>query len=158
MVRTHRVSKIAVTACLICAPSLSMPAAAQSSSVIPVGQQTSSSVVSPSVSIAEPSRFTLKEPITSILEPAQAAPFANAAWGQRDYGYGHHHRNDGARAAIIVGSIAAVAGAAVLVYANRPECGANHAASGCGYGTKVTGGAVLAGGVLGITIGALTWR
>jgi hypothetical protein len=150
MVRTHRVSKIAVTACLVCAPCLNMPVAAQtpSSSAIHVDQA------------APQSRFTLKEPLTTRVtsDPAPPNLFADAEWGQRDWGYGHHHRNSGARAAIILGSVAAVAGAAVLVYANRPECGANHAAGGCGYGTKVAGGAVLAGGVLGITIGAVTWR
>ena len=51
-----------------------------------------------------------------------------------------------------------IAGAAVLVYANRPECNANPALGGCGYGTKVIGGAVLSAGLVGLTIGALTWR
>jgi hypothetical protein len=54
--------------------------------------------------------------------------------------------------------MAAIAGGALLIYANRPDCSANHAASGCGYGTKVTGGALLAGGLVSVTLGAVTWH
>lgn len=102
-----------------------------------------------------PSRFTLKEPITSIVTaaPSSSDSFAQRGWGRRGWG-----RHNGARAAIILGSAAAIAGAAVLVYANRPDCSANHAASGCGYGTKVTGGALVAGGVVTVALGAVTWR
>jgi hypothetical protein len=57
-----------------------------------------------------------------------------------------------------LGAAASIAGAAVLVYANRPECRTNQTASGCGYGTKVVGGAVLSAGIVGIFVGALTWR
>ena len=53
--------------------------------------------------------------------------------------------------------LATITGAAILVYANRPECRYHEFGSGCGYGTKVVGGAVLSGGVVGLTIGALTW-
>jgi hypothetical protein len=45
-----------------------------------------------------------------------------------------------------------------LVYANRPDCNTNQFAGGCGYGTKVIGGAVLSGGIVGLFVGALTWR
>jgi hypothetical protein len=67
-------------------------------------------------------------------------------------------RRDEALAAITIGAIASITGAAVLVYANRPECGIDHFASGCGYGTKVVGGAVLSGGIVGLFVGALMWR
>ena len=76
-----------------------------------------------------PSRFTLKEPIMSIVTPSRPADAELLAqrWGRRRGG-----RHNASRTAIILGSVAAVAGAAVLVYANRPECGAtNHSASGC---------------------------
>ena len=86
------------------------------------------------------------------------APSASDTFAQRGYGRGRWRGNDGSRAAVILGSAAAIAGAAVLVYANRPECRTNPAASACGFGTKVVGGAVLAGGVVGITVGALSWR
>jgi uncharacterized membrane protein YjjB (DUF3815 family) len=64
---------------------------------------------------------------------------------------------NGSVAALMLGAAATIAGAAVLVYANRPECSTNQFAGGCGYGTKVIGGAVLTGGAVGLFIGALTW-
>jgi hypothetical protein len=66
--------------------------------------------------------------------------------------------NRAAQTAIIIGGVASIAGAAMLVYANRPECKANQFANGCGYGSKVVGGAVLSGGLVSITLGAITWR
>ena len=73
-------------------------------------------------------------------------------------GRGRGGRNDGARTAIVLGAVATIAGTAVLVYANRPECNVTARANGCGYGTKVVGGAVLSGGVVALLVGALTWR
>jgi len=61
-------------------------------------------------------------------------------------------------AAMMVGAIASITGAAILVYANRPECNFQPYDSGCGYGTKVVGGAVLSGGIASLLIGAFTWR
>ncbi len=66
--------------------------------------------------------------------------------------------NDGSIAAMIIGSVAAITGTALLVYANRPECGIESRAGGCGYGAKVIGSSVLAGGVASLLVGALTWR
>jgi hypothetical protein len=57
----------------------------------------------------------------------------------------------------MIGAAAAITGTALLVYANRPECSTNALASGCGYGTKVVGGSVLAGGVAGLAVGAALW-
>jgi hypothetical protein len=59
---------------------------------------------------------------------------------------------------MVAGAAASITGAAVLVYANRPECGSNQVASGCGYGTKVVGGAVLTAGIVALVAGALMWR
>jgi hypothetical protein len=68
-------------------------------------------------------------------------------------------RNRGSIAALMLGSIATITGAALLIYANRPECSTSQfSPGGCGYGTKVIGGAVLTGGVVGLMVGALTWR
>jgi hypothetical protein len=67
-------------------------------------------------------------------------------------------RNGAARAEVVLGAVASITGAALLVYANRPECRTNELASGCGYGTKVVGGAVLSGGLVSLVVGALTWR
>ena len=75
--------------------------------------------------------------------------------GYRGRGSG---RNDGARAAIFLGAVGVIAGTAVLVYTNRPECSVSARANGCGYGTKVAGGAVLSAGLVGLLVGALTWR
>jgi hypothetical protein len=66
--------------------------------------------------------------------------------------------NSGSIAAMVIGAVASITGVALLVYANRPECSTREFATGCGYGTKVVGGAVLSGGIVGLTIGALTWR
>lgn len=81
---------------------------------------------------------------------------AFAQRGGRGRGYGRRH--NGAAAAIAVGAAAAIAGTALLVYANRPECSTIPSASGCGYGTKVIGGAVLSAGVVGLVVGAAMWR
>jgi hypothetical protein len=72
-------------------------------------------------------------------------------------GRGRGGRN-GAVAAMVIGAAASIAGTAILVYANRPDCRTNQSASGCGYGTKVVGGAVLSAGIVAIVIGAFTWR
>ena len=122
---------------------------------------------SPSIhrSAVPPSPFTLNDAALG-LEPApslgasgwraSAAVAESRQWGRRR-GYGRRH-NDGAHAAVLLGAIGAIAGTAVLVYANRPECGDNPAAGGCGYGTKVVGGAALAAGAVGLAVGAATWR
>jgi hypothetical protein len=145
MVTTHRVSKIAVTVCLVCMPVMGVPISAQAPAP-------AAGLDAPA--LKAPSRLTLKEPLTSIVKPAVDT---SDLFAQRGWGWGRRGRHNGSRSAIILGSVATVAGAAVLVYANRPECSANHAASGCGYGTKVVGGAVVAGGVVSIAAGALTW-
>jgi hypothetical protein len=72
--------------------------------------------------------------------------------------YPYRRRHDASIAAIMIGAAAAIAGTAVLVYANRPECATDRIAGGCGYGTKVIGTAVLSGGIVGLFVGALTWR
>ena len=86
-----------------------------------------------------------------------AARPAASAFGQYVYG-GRRHRNDAAMTAILIGAAAAIAGTAVLVYANRPDCSVNAEFGGCGYGTKVVGGSLLAGGLVGVIVGAATWR
>jgi len=92
---------------------------------------------------------------TFTVRPDESTIFAQR--GGRGRGF-RGRRNNGAAAAIFLGAAAAIVGTAVLVYANRPECGATPGAGGCGYGTKVAGGAVLSGGLVGLAVGALTWR
>jgi hypothetical protein len=86
--------------------------------------------------------------------PAQSSTFAGQIYQGRPYRMGRN----GSIAAIMIGAVATITGAAILVYANRPECGANQFAGGCGYGPKVVGGAVMSGGIVGLFVGALTWR
>jgi hypothetical protein len=153
MFRTQqRVSRFVLAACLVGVPCMSTPASAQTPSTNSQIDRSAQNGSGMPTAFTMPSRFTLKEPIFAILTPATGLVYPDRGWGRDPW-----HRHSGARTAIIVGSIAAIAGGALLVYANRPECGATHSGS-CSYGTKVAGGAVLAGGVLGITIGAVTWR
>jgi len=77
---------------------------------------------------------------------------------RRGYGGYGRRRNGAAQAEMILGAAAAITGAALLTYANRPECSANALADGCSYGTKVVGTAVTAGGIVTFLTGALTWR
>jgi hypothetical protein len=109
------------------------------------------------------------QPITSWTSSATATTdsdrelLAVAASDARDtvqYGYGSRrgHRNQAALTAIMLGAVGAIAGTAVLVYANRPECNVNPNLGGCGYGTKVVGASVLSGGVVGLMVGAVMWR
>jgi hypothetical protein len=106
-------------------------------------------------SLAEiPNGAYRKFKFTPKFTPEPSSAFAGQIYQGRPYKI----NRDGSIAALMLGSIAAIAGTAVLVYANRPECTTNQFAGGCGYGTKVVGGAVLTGGVVGLVIGALTWR
>jgi hypothetical protein len=77
---------------------------------------------------------------------------------RRAYGGYGRRRNGAAQAEMILGAAAAITGAALLTYANRPECSVNALAGGCSYGTKVVGTAVTAGGIVTFLTGALTWR
>lgn len=101
------------------------------------------------------SRFAVRDEVLRAT-----APSAFAAAAQRGGYRGRRPRGGrvGPAAAMAVGAIASITGAAILVYANRPECVGNAAGRGCGYGTKVVGGAVLTGGIVGLAIGASAWR
>jgi hypothetical protein len=94
--------------------------------------------------VIDSSRFTLAD---------ESSMFA-----QRRGGFLGRGRNEGARTAIVLGTLAAITGAALLVYANRPECSRTASADACGYGTKVIGGAVLTAGAVGIVAGTISWR
>lgn len=140
--------------------------AAISMSDHPVAADVSSTSLPPigSSRFTLPSSFVEKNPsLVGIANGAHGtftmAPTTSSAFaGQIYQGRPYKINRDGSIAALMLGSIAAIAGTAVLVYANRPECTTNQFAGGCGYGTKVVGGAVLSGGVVGLVIGALTWR
>ena len=141
------------------------PAAAVSTSEQPV------SATELPRSTVEGSRFALGNEVLTPNGPLGAAsaqvwrstrefvPVESSAFAQRGgyRGRGRGGRN-GAAAAIVLGAAASIAGGAILVYANRPECTTNQVANGCGYGSKVVGGAVLSAGIVALLVGALTWR
>jgi hypothetical protein len=91
---------------------------------------------------------------TLNFAPTQSSAFARQIYQGRPY----RMRRDGSIAAMMIGTVVTITGAAILVYANRPECDTNRLAGGCGYGTRVVGGAVLSGGLVSLLVGALTWR
>ena len=104
-------------------------------------------------------RFTLDpgffdtNPSSEPFAPPSSA-FARQVYQGRPYRMGGR---DGSIKALMIGAVATITGTAILVYANRPDCDGNRSAGGCGYGTKVIGGSVLSAGIVGLTIGALTW-
>jgi hypothetical protein len=100
-----------------------------------------------------PASFVVSTHPTFAVTPTPSSAFAGQIYQGRPYRMNH----DGSIAALMIGAVAAIAGTALLVYANRPECSTNQLAGGCGYGTKVVGGAVVSAGVVGVVIGAITW-
>ena len=166
MSRTPRVLTTVVTVCLLMTPVHGVFAASDlgDASNIPAVQQREPApltidarVMSGILETKAPStRHVFDGPVlfkTSSGQVVQGQPYP--------YPYPYpappYHRHDGSIAALMIGAAAAITGTAVLVYANRPECTFAPYAGGCGYGTKVVGGAVLAGGVVGLFVGALTW-
>jgi hypothetical protein len=163
MIRSHRLSPTgAFVVCLI---------ATQWSGTLFASQEDRPSNATPSEvqrSTGEPPRLVFNEsvfaenpsfglPSPQLLATPMFASSEFEGLGQRG-GYRGRSRNGAATAAIVLGSAAAIGGGAVLVYANRPECSVNLAASGCGYGTKVAGTAVLSAGIVALIVGALSWR
>jgi hypothetical protein len=144
---------------------------ARPAAAVSAGEQPASATEFPR-STLERSPFTRNDEVLTANAPVGAAgaqvwrstlkfaPVESSSFAQRG-GYGGRRGRggrNGAAAAIFLGAVASIAGGAILVYANRPECGTNQMASGCGYGTKVIGGAVLSAGIVGLAVGALTWR
>ena len=154
MARTHRVTTtVALLVCLIGGPWGGILFAAD--------EPSSQGVLPP----AAHSRFTFTgeiQPAASLRAQAWRGGFNFAPADSMllaQHGYRHHggRDNGGSAAAIIIGAAASIAGGAILVYANRPDCRFQRA-DGCGYGTKVAGGAVLSAGLVSIIVGAVTWR
>ena len=97
-------------------------------------------------------------PLTYQGQPINSHAIATSdVFSQRGYGY-RRGRNDTALTAIMLGAAGVIAGTAVLVYANRPECSVSANFNGCGYGSKVVGSSLLAGGLVGVLVGTVTWR
>src|SRR6267154_2052152 len=148
MARTHRLSTTAaLIVCLAGAPmsnSLFASDEELSSSEASSSQPISGLFSSPA-STAGRSPFTFTDARLTEIEPAgpdnvrawrgtfDFTPIESSAYAQRrgDRGRGGRGGRSAAIAAIALGAAASIAGTAILVYANRPECGANQTASGC---------------------------
>lgn len=174
MLKAHRASTTAVLiVCLLASPLSGILFASEeksSSRDVHEGVSTISDVdLSPDQPLAGTTEFVRSlvadSPHLLLREDTLSArsltfvPDESRLFAQRGYrGRGYSGRRNGAAAAVFLGAAAAIAGTAVLVYANRPECSATPSAGGCGYGTKVVGGAVLSTGVVGLLVGAAMWR
>ena len=177
MVTAHRLSTTgALIACLVATQSTGTLFASEqqhsSGSISLPPSVVSTPLEAPAEPPAESTRLTLNgEPLIASLPLGMASsrawertplftPFESDSLGQPGgyRGRGRGGRNGAAQAEIVIGAAASIAGGAILVYANRPECSANSAAGGCGYGTKVTGTALLSAGLVTLLVGALTWR
>jgi hypothetical protein len=100
-----------------------------------------------------------EETLRAMAVPLSASqPYASPVLAQRGWYRGGRRHNGAAQAEMILGAAAAITGAAILTYANRPECSANALAEGCSYGTKVVGTAVTAGGIVTFLTGAFSWK
>ena len=175
MVRTHRLST--VSALILC-----FVATEFSGVLLATGEQPTTAALSSQsgldvaaetarTAVGRPRRAFSKEALIANLPidvtgrgvsggtltfPSLESSFLAQRGWRRDRGV--RHRNGAAQAEMILGAVASITGGAVLAYANRPECNARPTADGCGYGTKVVGGAVLTGGMASLLVGALTWR
>ena len=157
MVKTHRVSLVAAVIVSFVVVHGNVALFASDRTQTATDTIASASPVDMRLSTPSPRLLDLGAAVAAAnltLSPTTSAAFAQVRRG-RPYRAGRGR--EGSIAALVLGATAAIAGAAVLVYANRPECSTNQFAGGCGYGTKVIGGAVLTGGAAGLVIGALTW-
>jgi hypothetical protein len=128
--------------------------------------QTVSSTAATAISLTRPfassqtSHLAIGEQtLRAMAVPLSASqPYASPVFAQRGWYRGGRRHNGAAQAEMILGAAAAITGAAILTYANRPGCSTNALAEGCGYGTKVVGTAVTAGGIVTFLTGAISWR
>jgi len=154
MARPHRSSLTA--AVIVCLVSTQL-----SSTIFASDDAASKTPTSPRFTLA-PGFFDANPPgpVASLrgtfeFVPDQPTAFARQIYQGRPYPIRRNH--DGSIAALMIGAAATITGTAILLYANRPDCDMNRYASACGYGTKVVGGSVLAGGMVGLFVGAITW-
>jgi hypothetical protein len=104
------------------------------------------------------SRLAIGEQTRRAMTMPLAASSLGVSYAQRGFYRGGRRRNGAAQAEMVLGAVAAITGAAVLTYANRPACRVDALADGCSYGTKVIGTAVTAAGIATFLTGAITWR
>jgi hypothetical protein len=165
MANAYRVSTIsALIVCLVIAQGNATLFASEASPATSTAQPASTiELFADQTSAPAHSLLAISDSATVVPRaPFTFVPSASDAFSQRDGYRGgrgrEQRRHDSATAALVLGAVASVAGTAILLYANRPECSTNpYRADGCGYGTKVVGGAALGLGVMGFTIAAITW-
>lgn len=157
MVRPFRVSTTLAVVCVFaCQLSTATLFAAEQQERAPDSSVRLIPTPAPSLDLASQARRALPVPSRPFL----AAEFAVSnpqVYRGAPYPYPYHDR-DASMAALLIGAAATITGTALLVYANRPECSSNPVPGGCGYGMKVVGASVLSGGIVGLFVGALTWR
>jgi hypothetical protein len=154
MARDYRTTTAALIACIIATQCTSTVLASDAERAAPPATSSHLTYNGKPLTAIGP-RDDARAQASRASEPL--SPSESSAFRQGGFRRGRG-RNGGAATAIVLGAVGTIAGAAVLVYANRPECNGNPTLGGCGYGTKVIGGAVLSAGLVGLTIGALTWR
>ena len=163
MPKTHRFSGIVVLSVCLIGSGWSDTVFAGTDTPAP---QTVSSLPSTSISLTQPfssshtSHLAIgQETLRAMSVPLSASqPYASPVLAQRGWYRGGRRHSGAAQAEMILGAAAAITGAALLTYANRPECSTNALAEGCSYGTKVVGTAVTAGGFVTFLTGAFSWR
>jgi hypothetical protein len=166
MTSTHRPWTIAAVALCLGGAPFCRTVLASEQQPISAAADAAPAVTTSDVSRAPRSIFTVSDNQFFASAPLDSSPWRSTSgaavansrqWGHHGH-YGHGHDNGAAQAAIIIGAAAAIAGTAILVYANRPDCGNRAEPDGCGYGTKVVGGSLIAGGMVSLVVGAATWR
>lgn len=163
MPKTHRFSRIVVLSVCLIASGWSDTVFAGTE---PPASRTVSSAPPVRVSLTQPFAFDQashlaigEETLRAMAVPLNASQSYASPWlAQRGWYRGGRRHNGAAQAEMILGAVAAITGAAILTYANRPQCSVDALADGCSYGTKVVGTAVTAGGVVAFLTGAFTWR
>src|SRR5215471_14088812 len=167
MANTHRLSIVgAVIVCFVGVQGNAMLFASENTSSSSETRIATSEAIAPADASVLVLPSTEKAPLKldvralgtnlSMTPTLYSSSLAGQVYRGRPYSTGRN--NNGSIAALLIGTAATITGAALLIYANRPECSTNQFAGACGYGTKVVGACVLTGGVVGLMVGALTWK
>ena len=161
MPKMHRISRIvALSVCLFGSGwSDTVFASEPSAPSEVVSTPANSSALAQPLSAPLASRLAIGEQTRRAMTmPLAPSSQLGVSYAQRGFYRGGRRRNGAAQAEMVLGAVAAITGAAVLSYANRPACSVDALADGCSYGTKVVGTAVTAAGIATFLTGAITWR
>jgi hypothetical protein len=160
MPKMHRISRIvALSVCLFGSGWSDTVFASEPSGPSEVVSTANSSTLTQPFSDHQASRLAIGEQTRRAMTmPLAPSSRLGVSYAQRGFYRGGRRRNGAAQAEMVLGAVAAITGAAVLTYANRPACSVDALADGCSYGTKVVGTAVTAAGIATFLTGAITWR